>query len=130
METDKFEIAIMNVEQKTTVGTIFFKKEAGNGNTFVCIRVRIKNISNEPIGTFSQPYFKLVDGNNTTYNTDIDASSSYVTEVEDTSKFLSDLNPGVTIYDTGVFQIGKDYYAQNSFNLIIKADKKILFKIK
>lgn len=128
--TNKFEITVINVEEKSTVGSSYMNESAGEGNTYICCRIKIKNISNEPISTFSQPSFSLVDGKNISYNIDIGASTLYGTEVDDTSKAISDLNPGVTVNDTGVFEIGKGYYSQNSFKLKINADKTILVKVK
>lgn len=128
--TDKFEITVVNVEEKSTIGSKYTGETAGEGNTYICFKIRIKNISNEPIGTFSQPSVSLVDSKNTTYNIDISASTLYAIEADDTSQALSDLNPGVIVNDTGVFQIGKEYYSRNTFKLKISADKTVLVKIK
>ena len=128
--TNKFEITVTNVEEKSIVGSRYMDESAGEGNTYVCCIIKIKNISNEPIGMFSQPSFNLIDDNNITYNIDVGASTLYSSEVVDTSKAISDLNPGVTVNDTGVFEIGKSYYTQNNFNLKISADKTILVRIK
>ncbi len=128
--TDEFEITVTNVEERANVGTTVFNESAGEGNTFVCVRIKIKNISSEPIGTFSQPTFNLIDSKNVTYSSDISASSYYATEVNTTANALSDLNPGVTVTDAYVFELGKSLYLQNTFNLKIDADKTILVKIK
>lgn len=127
--TDKFEITIINVEERSKVGTQIFNESAREGTTFVCVRIKIKNISNEPISTFSQPTFSLIDSKNVTYSWDISASSYYATEVNATDNVLSDLNPGVTVTDAYAFEVGKSYYSQNTFNLKIDADKTILVKI-
>lgn len=127
--TDKFEITVMQVEERTEIGTMYVNESAGMGNTFVCVRIKIKNISNEPINMFEQPSFCLVDSKNVAYNIDVSASIYYGTEVDNTSNAISDLNPGVTVYDSGVFEIGKEYYAQNTFNLKISADKTVFVKI-
>lgn len=127
--TSKFEITVISVEERSTIGTQYFSESAGEGNTYLCFRVKIKNISNEPIGMFSQPSFSLTDSKNITYHTDLSASAYYGVEVDDTSKAISDLNPGVTIYDSGVFQLGKEYYSRNTFKLIIDADRKITVNI-
>ena len=128
--TDKFEITITDIEERTKVGTLMFNESTSEGNVFICVRMKIKNISDKPIGTFSQPTFSLIDSKNVTYRSDISASSYYSTEVNTTDKALSDLNPGVTVTDACVFELGKSYYSQNTFNLKIDADKTILVRIK
>ena len=119
-----------DVEERANVGTKIFNESAGESNTFICVRIKIKNISDKPIGTFSQPTFDLIDSKNVAYNFDISATAYYATEVNTTKNALSDLNPAVTITDAYVFEIGKSLYLQNTFNLKISADKTILVKIK
>lgn len=128
--TDKFEITITDVAERFKVGTNIFNESTSEGNIFVCVRIKIKNISSEPIGTFSQPTFKLIDSKNVTYSSDVSASAYYATEVNTTDKALSDLNPGVTVTDAYVFELGKEYYSKNTFRLKIDADKTITVKIK
>lgn len=128
--TDKYEINILKVEEKSKVGTEYFQKQAGDGNTFICFQVTYKNISNKPIGMFDQPAFKLIDQNNTEYSADAGISGYYATEIGDDSKIISDLNPGVTVKETGVFEIGKDVYSNNSWNLEVITDKILKVTVK
>ena len=128
--TNKFEITVTDVTERSKVGTQIFNESASDGNTFLCVRIKIKNISSEPIKTFSQPTFNLIDSKNVTYSSDISASAYYATEVNTTANALSDLNPDVSVTDAYVFELGKSHYFQNTFNLKINADKTILVKIK
>lgn len=123
--TDEFEITVTDVEEKSTVGT---DTSAGDGNTFICVTVKIKNITGKSIGIALQPYYNLVDGKDINYYSEFLASLEY--QVEKGNGNQPDLNPGVTIYNNEVFKIDKKYYTQNTFNLEIWAGESILVKIK
>lgn len=123
--TDKFEITVTEVEEKSTVGT---DTSAGEGNTFVCVSIKVKNITGKSIGIVSQPTYHLADGKDINYYSEFLASLNY--QVEKGHGNQPDLNPGVTIYDHEVFKIDKKYYAQNTFNLEIWAGETITVKIK
>jgi len=123
--TDEFEITVTDIEEKPTVGT---NTSAGEGNTFVCVSIKIKNITGKSIGIVTQPTYHLVDGKGIDYYNDFFASLNY--QVEKGHGNQPDLNPGVTIYEHNVFKIDKKYYIQNTFNLEIWAGKTITVKIK
>ena len=123
--TDEFEITVIDVEEKSTVGT---DTSAGDGNTFICVTIKIKNITGKSIGIASRPNYNLVDGKDINYYNEFFASLEY--QVEKGNGNQPDLNPGVTIYDNEVFKIDKKYYTQNTFNLEIWAGETILVKIK
>lgn len=123
--TDEFEITVTDVEEKSTVGN---DTSAGDGNIFVCVTIKIKNITGKSMGIISQPNFNLVDGKDIDYYNDFFASLEY--SIEKGTGNQPDLNPGVSIYDSQVFKIDKKYYNQNTFNLEIWAGKSILVKIK
>ena len=126
--TDKFEITVTNVEERSTISSSSGNSSAGEGNTFVCVKLKIKNICGKSLGILSHPTFNLVDSKDTNYYQEFLASLQYLVEVGAGNQ--PDLDPGVTIYDVGVFKIDKKYYDQNSFNLKISADETILVKIK
>ena len=126
--TDKFEITVTNVEEKSTISSSSGSSSAGDDNTFVCVKLKIKNICGKSLGIISHPTFNLVDSKDISYYQEFLASLQYLVEVGAGNQ--PDLDPGVTIYDVGVFKIDKKYYDQNSFNLKISADETILVKIK
>lgn len=125
INTDELEITVTDVEEKTSVGT---NTSAGEGNTFICVSIKIKNITGKSMGIASRPMYNLVDGKNINYNSEFIASLNY--QMEKGHGNQPDLNPGVTIYEHEVFKIDKKYYSQNTFNLEIWAGKKIIVKIK
>lgn len=130
MTSDKFEITIKGVQTKASVGGKYVSKQAADGGIFVCVDFEYKNISKEPVSSFSCPEIKLKNSDGVTFNSDITASSYYATETDPNRKVLSDLNPGISATDSKVFEISKSDYENGSFDVIVNADKKFTVKIK
>ena len=81
------------------MGGQYFNEKASEGATLVTVNWKYKNVSEKPVGSFSQPSIKLVDAKGTEYDWDLGKSSTYATELDLGSKVLSDLNPGITVND-------------------------------
>ena len=106
----------------------FLGKEASEGATLVGVQYKLKNASDEPMGMFDQPVINLVDEKGTKYESDIDASGAYATETGiDNSKILSDLNPGITVTGTTVYEISKESFGQGKWFIQID-DQKVQIK--
>lgn len=127
--TDKFEITINNIQTKESVGGKYSPKEASDGGIYVCVDYEYKNISNQPISSFSCPKIKLKDSNDVSYDSDLSATMHYSTETKPDNKALSDLNPGIKVSDSDVFEISKEEYAKGGFYIVVDADKKFNVKI-
>lgn len=127
--TRKFELSVVDIAIRRTVGSDFFTVTAPEGSVYVVITYTMKNISNKPIGTFSQPTYNLVDQNGIEYDRDVDASSSYATEVELTRKVLSDLNPGIKVTGAHVFNVAKNRFNPNTWTIIVNADDDVVFSL-
>jgi len=125
VKTDKFELTVVAVEEREVVGGEFFETQAAEGGKYIAVQWKYKNISDEPIGTFSQPTLKLIDANGNKYDADIDASSSYATEIELDSKILSDLNPGIAVTDAEVFEVSTELFDAASWKILIDSDKDV-----
>lgn len=124
VSSKKMEITVTSVEEKTSVGNKYVSEEPSEGGTLVAVNWQYKNTSDEPIGTFSQPSIKLVDNNGTEYSSDTGKTTSYATEIELDRKFLSDLNPGITVKDAEVFEVSQESYQEGEWFVLIKADGK------
>lgn len=126
----KAEVVVKKVEELSVIGDPEYAgHKASDGGTLVAIQTTIKNISDEPIGTFSTPTFELVDEKGTAYDSDISASSAYAVETNiDDSKILSDLNPGITVTDVHVYEISKDSYAKGKWYIQISGKEKVKIK--
>ena len=121
MKNDKFEMTVTKVAQRKEVGTEFFHSNPAEGGTYVAVQWKYKNVSDQPIGSFSTPRVKLMDANGTAYDPDVSASGNFATEVDPDRKVLSDLNPGISVNDAKVFEVSKDKFDMASWVLQIKA---------
>jgi len=110
------------VEQTNQVGGEYFEEKASEGATLVVVNWKYKNVSKEPLGTFSSPTIKLVDENGTEYDGDLGKTSAYVTEKKIDRKILSDLNPDITVTDAEVFEIGKEPFSKGNWRLKVRFD--------
>lgn len=124
IKAENLELTVTSVQEKKQVGSQYFQSNPSEGGTYVAVQWKYKNSSDKPIGTFSQPRINLVDSNGTSYDADINASSSYATEIKLDRKILSDLNPGITVNDANVFEVSKDSYAKGGWSVVIKSDNK------
>src|SRR5262249_12986234 len=99
------------VETKTRLGSGLFNEEAPAGSIYVAIRYSITNISDKPIGAFSQPSIALLDPNGTEYSNDVAATAAYASTVDIDQKVLSDLNPGITVRGASVFNVSANLFS-------------------
>ena len=122
--TDQLEVTVSKIEEKSLVGNQYVNKQASEGGIFVAIQYVMKNVSDEPVGMFDYPIIKLVDEKGTEYTSDIDASSNYAIQTDiDNSKILSDLNPGISITDTEVYEISQESFASGQWFIEIDGQK-------
>ncbi len=90
----------------------------------VAIQYTIRNISEEPIGSFSMPTAKLVDKNGTEYSPDMETSFNYSVETGvDDSKVLSDLNPDISVTSVAVFEVSKEKFSEGEWFIEIDGQK-------
>lgn len=129
VKADKAEVTVTKYEEKDVIGDPeFLGKKASEGATLVGVQYKIKNVSDEPIGAFEYPTINLVDEKGTKYDSDIDASAAYATETGiDNSKIMSDLNPGITVTGTDVYEISKEQFAKGKWFIQI-GDAKVQIK--
>jgi len=128
--TGNYEITITSVKTAKKVGVEYFNTTPSEGGIFVVVDWKYKNISAEPKGMFEFPSLQLVDQKGTVYSSDVDASSYYAMQTDPDRKVLSDLNPGITVKDSSVFEISKTAYATGTWTLNVDADKDAVVKVK
>lgn len=131
IKTDKFEITVQSVRTLTSIPDSLGgdPNRPADGGVYVAVRWKYKNISNKPIGSFSTPSIELVDKAGTTYDTDVGASSDYAAEVGDTEKLVSDVNPGISINSSDVFEVSKSLYDPSTWRLLVDADDNVYFAL-
>ena len=124
-KTDKFEITITKVAQKTKVGGQFFQSKPAAGGVFIAVQYKYKNITDKPVGGFSFPSIKLIDAKGTKFDYDSGASSSFATEIKLDRKILSNLNPGITVNAGHVFEISTDSWKEKGWKLLVDSDTDV-----
>lgn len=121
----QLDLTVSNFEEMDQIGDpSFLGKEASDGAVLVAIQYTMKNVSEEPVGMFSYPTFKLVDEKGTEYSSDLDATVSYSVETGiDDSKTLSDLNPDISVTDVEVYEVSKTKFAEGKWFIQIGKSK-------
>lgn len=128
VSSKKLEVTVTKSEEKSSVGNEYVNKQASEGGTLVAIQYTMKNVSDEPVGMFDYPTIKLVDEKGTEYSSDLDASGNYALETNiDNSKIMSDLNPGITVTGTDVYEVSKEMFGQGKWFIKI-GDQKVQIK--
>lgn len=61
-----------------------------------------------PIDTFSQRTLSLVNSEEISHKTDIDASGSYEAEEDNGNKFMCEINPGIIVKSSMKFEISEE----------------------
>lgn len=125
IRTEQFEITVNSVGEKSRVGGEYFSSNPSEGGVYLAIRWKYKNVTSKPISSFSAPGLKLIDINNVEYEPDIGASVCFASEVSSDEKFLSDINPGITIKSATVFEISNESLAKKGWRLLVDSDKGI-----
>lgn len=121
--TPIFEIQIRSARTRTSVGdSPFFSRPAGGG-IYVAIDWSYKNISRTPVNAFALPTIHLIAPDGTKYDRDLEASSSYATELNVDAKILSDLNPGIRVADADVFEVSSQMFDPSSWRILVDADE-------
>jgi len=122
LKTERFNTIITSIKTRNQIGGIF-SASPSEGAIYVAVQYKYKNVSNNSIGMFSStPSVYLYDGNNNKYEADANASPKFAVEVGDNEKIVSDLNPGISVNASTVFEVSKDLYKQAGWRLSVIVD--------
>lgn len=129
-KTEKYEMQVAQAATRQSVGDSMFGSTASDGAIYVTVEFNYKNISQKPISSFSKPEIKLKAPDGTTYEPDIEASSSFATELNSDEKLFSDLNPGVKVKGGDVFEVSSELFNPVTWKIFVDADSdaEIAFK--
>ena len=115
------EASITSVSTRNSVGGEYFRVNAAEGGVYVVVKWSYKNITRKPIDMFGGPSLTLVADDGTRYDSDIDASSSFATEDGNDEKVLSDLNPGIKVNGSAVFEVSKVLYDPSKWSILVES---------
>jgi len=130
IKTEKFDIKVSSVTTRASVGGSYINEKAADGAVFVIVNFSYKNITKEPISSFSVPDVNIFDPNGTKYDEASGATGYYQVEIDLNKKAISDINPGITQKDATVFEVSKDLWKSNGWKLVVDADEDIEVQIK
>ena len=131
VKTDKFDLRVSRVFTRRSVGGMFLKEKAPKGAVFVIVRFDYKNITKEPISSFSFPSIELISPDGTKYESASGAKLAYSAQAKIDRKSLSDLNPSLSSNDAEVFEVASSLWKGGKGWIIkVDADKGIDVKVK
>lgn len=119
VRTDKFEFTVTNAYVIDDLG---WNKKIPEGAVYVAVEFSYKNISKQPISSWSLPLVYLLDGNDAPYTQDADASW-YFDSYSD-SKIISDMNPGIISKDARIYEVAADVLNEGGMRVYVKADQE------
>lgn len=117
--TPTFEVKILSAQPRSFVGNSLFTSHSAEGGVYVAIQWSYKNTSQKPVNAFSRPTIHLKAPDGTKYNSDIGASASYATELNNDAKSFSDLNPGIRVADSSVFEVSRQMFDSSSWRILV-----------
>ncbi|TXH00283.1 MAG: DUF4352 domain-containing protein [Candidatus Moraniibacteriota bacterium] len=120
--TGKMDFTLTSADNVNSVGSQYLNEKASEGATLVVVLYKYKNTSDKPLASYTQPDIKLVDSSGTEYDPDLGKTSTYKVQAKIDEKFLSDLNPGITVNAAQVFEVSKDSYSLGTWQIKVKAD--------
>lgn len=130
IKSGKFDLKVSSVATRANVGGQFMNEKAADGATFLIVNFNYKNITKEPISSFSVPKVKIFDPNGTEYDEAAGATIYYQTEINLNKKAISDINPGITQKDATVFEVSRELWKNKGWKLVIDADEDFEIMIK
>jgi peptidoglycan hydrolase-like protein with peptidoglycan-binding domain len=123
------KITVTKVEYLSVVGNSIINHPAPQNGTLVAVQYSFTNISGSPVDSSSQPDIHLLDTKAVSYDSDVDATADYDTQIRTTQKIISDLNPGITTAGTGVFEVSLAYFDPTSWHIYFGNDQNDLFSM-
>jgi hypothetical protein len=131
VKTNKFELSIPSTRSTMNIGSGFGAETPAQGGFFLIIKFKYKNISSAPIGSFETPSFELYDPSGNQVEEAISAAFQLALEDPSGKKLASNLNPGISITESKVFEVSNEYWkGGKNWVIILDADEKISFKVK
>lgn len=133
ISTKKFDLTITSVHEATEVGTKYFSEKAKEGAKFIIVDMKYTNKTDKVITYLNLPGISLYD---TTTNVKYDkngTATSYYQIYNDIDEIgYDDLAPGLTVYDSKVYEISSDLYQNHSWQLKISniADNIVIVNVK
>ncbi|MHB1666485.1 DUF4352 domain-containing protein [Thiomonas sp.] len=119
--TQTFHVTITSASVAHSVGDLLTSK-APAGAEYVAVAWRYTNRSQAPVSAFAVPSVHLLDAHGHRYDADLEASSFYAAQIHASAKALSDVNPGITLTDGGVFEVSSAQFNPATWSIQVRVD--------
>lgn len=130
IKTEKFELKILSVTKRKSIGSQYMAHKANEGASFIIVTYQFKNISNKPISSVSEPEVdKLIDPNGTKYDENSSATTQHQLISDQKALNIDDINPGITIKDSKVFEIADEVWKNPGWKINFNADEDFLVAV-
>ena len=130
-QTNSFAVTVKRAgtAMKLADGSGLLSATPSKGGMFITVQWSYKNITNEPIGSFSTPSIFLLSPEGTKYSTDVEASTVFASISENDENVFSDLNPGIEVTVADAFEVSKELYEKQAgqWKILIDADRNVVF---
>lgn len=123
-KAEGFEIELTDFDQRSQIGLEGLGPSASPEETFVVIRYRIKNVTEEPVDGWDFPAIDLVDGSGQPFSKHNEASALEAALSEDITG-TGDLNPNVSAKLVTVWKVDKESFDENTWRVMLSFDSRI-----
>jgi hypothetical protein len=108
MASTELELTVTKVEFPWHIAAGFWDEWPSEGGIFVAVQYGYKNIGKKPRSTWDEPSMALISPDGAEYSADLDAAMAYGALLDNDSKVLSDLNPGIAVKDIAVYEVSTE----------------------
>jgi tetratricopeptide (TPR) repeat protein len=119
VKTENWEVTLLSVNQVNSISS----ERPAEGGVFIIIKIKYKNISKVPQS--DEPKIELFDPARTEIDKAFGADVAYSIVSGDTSKTLSDVNPGITVTKSAVYEIARELWKEKGWKVVIDADAPV-----
>ncbi len=116
---NNIDVAVTSVTTSNSVGGLYMRQNVSDGGVYVIAKYKIMNLGTEPMPAGKHFFLLLVDGKGTEYKPDVGATIYAATVANNNNKVLSELNPGLSVTDTEVFEVAKAQYTPATWGLLV-----------
>lgn len=124
LTSPELELTVTKVEFSRSIKAGFWDEQPAEGGIFVAVQYGYKNIGKKPRSTWDEPDVDLISPDGVEYSADLDAAMAYAAALDNDSKVLSDLNPGIAVKDTAVYEVSTELLKAPGWKLQIEFDGK------
>lgn len=129
--TGDLEVSVTSLTLRDNLGEgSFVEASASKGGVYLVADWTYKNATRRPMSSFSNPTIRLLSPDKIEYKEDVGATSARASEIEVDEKIISNLNPGITVQSTAVFEVSRELLSESGWQIQIKYDdSKALYDI-